>query len=548
MTKAAKRMTETVTLEEYQRLEQEYKAKIENLKEEHAKEISQLMEQIAVFKHAIVILTAEIETLKAIKNKNSTNSNKPPSSDGLKKAPVTKSLRITTGRPTGGQKGHKGNTLDLVDNPDEVVELVPIDHCECGGNIIVEMDNVIIRQATDFVMPKKIVIEYRAHDGYCVKCGKVHKASFPKGVDAAASYGEGVQATLSYLNTYQLLPLKRTTELIRDLFGIEISEATVINANQSAYRQLDGTLDRIKNELINSDVAGFDETGIRVAGSLHWLHAAGTKDATLYIVHKKRGKEGMDAMGVLPFFCGTAIHDHWKSYYNYLCAHAECNAHHLRHLVFLFETLKQGWAGEMICLLMRIKRHVDLSKIFGSATLELEYVQEYERVYRQIIKNAAISLGMGNPYDATDAEMEKADGKTAVIDTDMIYDDADCAQGLEMETGYEAASQSATPTKKQKKTVPVRMVARMAKYEQETLMFMYDFNVPFDNNAMEQCVRMPKLKAKISGCFRTEDGADVFAGIRSYVSTMIKNNKNLFDGFKAIFRGKALDFLYPDTT
>jgi len=334
---------------------------------------------------------------------------------------------------------------------------------------------------------------------------------------------------------------------MRDLFGVEVSQGTVIKANESVYSQLDGALDQIKDELINSEVVNYDETGWRVNGSLHWLHSAGTKDATLYKVHKKRGKDGMDAMGVLPFFKGTAVHDHWRAYYHYACAHAECNGHHLRHLIFLFETLKQEWAGEMICLLMRIKRHVDLSKLYGAASLPPADIKEYERIYREILKNAAISLEMGDPYNSTGVEMERTDENASTADTDFVEDDVDMDIAVEMELTEEAAATVKTKTKKRKKTEPERMVTRMAEYEMETLMFMYDFDIPFDNNAAEQCCRMPKLKVKISGCFRTVEGAEMFAGIRSFVSTTVKKGKNLLEGFKASLCGKALEFLYSDT-
>jgi len=554
-------MGATITFEEYQKIVSEHTAniealkvantaEIESLKTAHSEEVKRLIEENEVLKGVVAAMAAEIEALKSNQNKNSKNSSKPPSSDGLKKAPVTKSLREKTGRHTGGQKGHKGNTLDLVDNPDIVVELNPVSHCDCGGKIIIDMDGFIVRQVTDLEKPKKITIEYHAHDGYCEQCGKVHKASFPKGADAAASYGEGVQAMVSYLNIYQMLPLKRTAELMRDLFGVEISQGTVIKANESTYVQLGGALEEIKEELINSEVVNFDETGMRVDGSLHWLHSAGTKEATLYVLHKKRGKEAMDAMGVLPFFNGTAVHDHWKSYYYYLCAHAECNGHILRHLVFLFETLKQDWARDMICLLMRIKRHVDLSKLFGGDRLDLSEIQEYELIYRQILENAAIHLRMDSPYNTTGVEIERVDENTAAADAGLVGEDVntDSTVALKLAAGILAAANTDTKGKKRKKTESERMVTRLAEYEQETLMFMYDFNIPFDNNAAEQNCRMPKLKTKISGCFRTVEGAEVFAGIRSYVSTAIKKGKNLIEGFKAALRGQAREFIYPEQT
>ena len=281
-----------------------------------------------------------------------------------------------------------------------------------------------------------------------------------------------------------------------DLFGIDISQGTVISSGNEAYEKLEATEERLKEEIIGSDVAGFDETGMRVAGKNHWMHVASTETCTVYSVHKKRGSQAMDEMGILPLFTGTAIHDHLKSYYRYLCAHGECNQHHLRHLQYLYENLKCDWAGEMLMLLIRIKKHVDLTKLFtegkkGAKSLEQEDIEIYEKKYREILGNACIT-------------MEK------------------------------------TPIESQ------RMIKRLSKYEQETLLFMYDFNVPFTNNLSERDLRMPKAKQKISGGFRTEEGANAFARIRGFVSTVKKRGKNVMDGMVAIFKGESLNFLSPE--
>jgi hypothetical protein len=251
---------------------------------------------------------------------------------------------------------------------------------------------------------------------------------------------------------------------------------------------------------------GFDESGMRVAGSLHWLHCAATKDAVYYTIHKKRGKDGIDAAGILPNFKGTAIHDHWKVYYKYEnCSHSECNAHHLRHLVYLSDVFGQVWATEMICLLLRIKAHVDYSRLFGANELDREDIEKYENMYRAIIISGADTNCITNPYSAPPVK-----------------------------------------TKRRKKTEAERMLIRLSKYEQEALMFMYDFDVPFDNNITEAGIRMPKLHQKISGCFRTEDGADVFARIRSFIGTVKKKGKNIMEGLRATLEGNGADFLYPD--
>ena len=287
-------------------------------------------------KGLVVALTQEITELKAKLNKNSKNSNKPPSSDGPKKG-IPKNSRVQSDKKTGGQPGHKGKTKALTPSPDTVVELKPKSECECGGQIIVSNEDFMVRQVTDIMHPKTITVEYRANEGTCGSCGKLHKASFPKGVEGVVSYGDNLQAIVTYLTTYQLVPLKRTTELVKDLFGIDISQGTVLSSTQEAYDNLAETEERTKTEIIESDVAGFDESGMRVAGKNHWLHTASTRTATVYSIHPKRGREAMDEMGILPYFSGTAIHDHWKSYYHYDCSHGECNQHHIRQFQYLFE-------------------------------------------------------------------------------------------------------------------------------------------------------------------------------------------------------------------
>jgi len=490
------------------------------------KENALLKDELEILKKTVAALTAKVEELEAKSKKNSKNSSKPPSSDGMKKPKATQSMRETTGRASGGQKGHPGANLELKDQPDEVVVLQLKDICECGGKIQVNEGIIEKRQVTDIEPSKVITIEYRAKEGKCEICGKVHKASFPEGLNAAAVYGPGIQAVLTYMINYQHLPLERAAEFAKEIYGIDLSQGTIIRASKEVFDKLEEVDPLIKEEVINSDVAGFDESGMRVAGSLHWLHCAATKDAVYYTIHKKRGKEGMDAAGILPNFKGTAIHDHWKVYYKYTnCAHGECNAHHLRHLVFLSDVMGQVWATEMICLLLRIKAHVDYSRLFDANELGGEDIEKYEGMYRAVIASGAEAIGIANPYGAVDPDQNQDN----TIDIDN------------------STTVSSVKTKRRKKTESERMLIRLAQYEQETLMFMYDFDVPFDNNITEASIRMPKLHQKISGCFRTKDGADVFARIRSFIGTAKKKGKNIMEGIRAALDGHGADFLYPGT-
>ena len=347
-------------------------------------------EEYEALKGLIASMTARIAELEAKLNKNSKNSNKPPSSDGATKV---KNSRTPSDKKSGGQFGHEGVTKDLVPSPDTVVELKPKTECECGGSIDIHVDNYTVRQVTDLQPAKVITVEYRAHEGKCEQCGKIHKSSFPEGVVGTTSYGDNLRAMVTYLTVYQLIPLKRATELVEDLFGIKMSQGTIISSGQEAYEKLVDTENRIKEKIIDSEVAHFDESGMRVAGKNYWLHSAGTETCTAYGIHAKRGHEAIDEIGILPKFRGTAIHDHWKSYYHYdQCAHGECNEHHLRHLKYLYENLGCAWAGEMACLLLRIKRHVDLSKLFKAESLELKDIENYEQLYREVLDGARVNI------------------------------------------------------------------------------------------------------------------------------------------------------------
>ena len=438
-------------------------------------------------------LTARVAELEARLNKNSKNSGKPPSTD---KKGTVKNSRISTGKASGGQPGHIGSTLKLNPAPDTIIKLTPKEVCECGGHIKA-LDGHSTRQQTDIEPVKLVTIEYHAHSGVCELCNKEHKASFPKGINSPASYGDNISAWITYLTGYQLLPLKRTTELVQDLLGIKLSQGTIVARAAEAYDKLETSEELIKEEIINSPIVHVDETGMRVEGSNYWLHSAGTDSATVYGIHKKRGKEAMDDMAILPKFRGTLVHDHWRSYYGYnLCAHAECNIHHLRTLIFLHEELGQTWAEEMIVLLLRIKKHVDLSKLFDTKQLEQADIDYYQTLYRKILAQGLAVL------ESTDSASQPIDSK--------------------------------------------RMLKRLSKFEQETLLFMLDFDVPFTNNLAERDIRMPKTKQKISGGFRNYNGAKHFSRVRGFISTSKKKGKNVLDGLISVFGGNPGKFLYPD--
>ncbi len=445
-----------------------------------------LQQQVQQLQQVVDEQAAVIQSLRDQLAKNSRNSGKPPSSDGLKK-PRTRSLRKKSGRRSGGQKGHKGHTLKMVEQPDHTRVY---EASTCPGCVTdlqsVEPSGHEKRQVFD-VPPVQIeVTEHQVEIKVCPTCGEQVKASFPPDVTQPVQYGPRIKAQAAYLNNYQLIPLARTCELLGDFYGHAPAEALVLDANAAVVDQIESSLDTVKQQLIASDVVHFDESGLRVEGQLNWLHVASTDHLTYHEVQPKRGQKGMRAIGILPEFAGRAVHDHWKSYFVFdNCQHALCNAHHLRELQFIVERHEQPWAQEMSQLLLDIKAEVAATPL-GQMSLPPERLAHFERRYDKLI-----------------------------------------AQGLEANP-----PPAEPPPKKRgrKKQSPAKnLLDRLQQYKPQVLAFMYDFRVPFDNNLAERDVRMVKVKQKVSGTFRTRTGAETFCAIRSYISTVRKHGQNVID-------------------
>ena len=410
-------------------------------------------------------------------SKNSNNSSKPPSSDGYRKVKRTKSLRKKSNKTNGGQPGHKGHTLKQIEKP-EKVEIHNVFQCNiCQTSLEnVDVQKIEKRQVFDLPPIHIEVTEHQAEIKICPNCGSENKGEFPEKVKSPAQYGTKVKTLSSYFTNYHFIPLKRTGEIFRDVFGHPISEATIIKANHEQKENVKNSIESIKTNLQKSDVLNADESGIRKESDLHWIHCISNEYVTLYEIHKNRGTIAMDEMKILPDFEGTIVHDHWKSYFKYTKAsHALCNAHHLRELNFIIEKYKQVWARNMFNLLIQIKKRVEESK-HKEEYLPPKTIQYFEEKYDEIVNNGYFV----NP----------------------LPDD-------------------------KKNTTPLRLLNRLKKFKKETLAFMYDFNIPFDNNLGERDIRMIKVKQKISGSFRSDSGADTFCSIRSFISTLIKNGKNI---------------------
>ena len=458
------------------------------------KVLCQLSGQVEMLQKQVAELQKEVQKLKDQLAKNSRNSSKPPSSDGFKK-PSPKSLRPRGKRKPGGQKGHPGSTLKMVDKPDHTI-IYPVDQCRrCGHRLADEASiDVEKRQVFDIPPIQMEVTEHQAEIKPCSHCGHLNKAAFPEQVKAPVQYGPRLKAIAVYLRQYQLLPYNRTRELFRDLFSTDLSEGTLTNITDTCSELLEHPIDQILKQLEQSSVVNFDETGSSVYGKRQWLHVASTPNLTYYEIHPKRGSLAMDHMGILSNFKGRAIHDFWKPYFKYNCNHGLCNAHHLRELIFLNEQHSQRWAKNMMDCLIDIKKAVDETKT-STDTLFKEQIHKFETRYQNILDKG---------YNENPLPKKKSTKKK---------------RG------------------RSKKSKARNLLERLDEHRKEVLAFMYDFKVPFDNNLAERDLRMAKVQQKISGTFRSQDGANAFCRIRSYISTVRKNTVNVIDAIGNAFQG-----------
>ena len=460
--------------------------------------IGQLFQLVQSLTTQLEVLQKRVSELEKKRPRlNSKNSSKPPSSDGLDK-PAPKSLRVKGKHPNGGQSGHSGNTLRQTAQPDVVIQHSGAPRCTVCHSELLHHLVIDKRQVFELPVLRAQVTEHQLIRSVCT-CGAEHVGAFPEGVHAPTQYGPRAKALVVHLNQQHLVPLQRTCELMSDVFGLSLSQASVLAFTEQAAHKLTATVTAIGKAVQGAPIVHADESGIRLQGRLAWLHCAVTPTLTHLAHHAKRGALAFDALGILGAVRGTLVHDGLLAYKNLECLHSLCNAHHLRELTFVHEQMGEGiwdsWAKEMMDLLLLAKQEVDAL----GGPLPTRRQAWFESQWSVLLARGEA----GNPQATRgDAYSEKR--------------------------GRVAQSKS------------YNLLKRLRDYRQDVWRFMTDAGVPFTNNLAEQALRMAKVRQKVSGCFRTSEGATTFFTIRSYLQTMRKQRACLFDCLVSVFNAQPI--------
>lgn len=415
--------------------------------------------------------------------------------------PKPKSLRPQTERKAGGQEGHEGHTLEFNPKPDFIESHRPAhcEHCQAPlpGEIVAS--KVTKRQVFELPPLRYVTIEHQAETLICPCCGEATTDEFPADVSNPVQYGSQVKRLAVYLRNEQFIPYERERQMLADLFELPISTGSLQSHVEMAAETVKPATEAIKEAVKTAEVAHADETGFYVNGQRCWLHTVSAEELTYFEPHAKRGQAATDAIGILPEFTGVLVHDAWATYFKYqLLSHALCNAHHLRDLTALVENDRQQWAALMIICLLSAKELVDTARQAGETELPTDYIERIHQVYEAIV-----SLGLEeNPLPDTPLPPGKPG--------------------------------------RRKKTKARNLVERFDKQQAAILRFVHDFRVPFDNNLAERDIRMMKVQQKISGCFRSWEGAQQFCRLRSYISTIRKQGLNVWEALGSLFEGDVL--------
>jgi transposase len=437
-------------------------------------------------------LEAEVAELRRQVGQNSRNSSKPPSSDSPFIKPAPRSLRRKSGRKPGGQPGHPGSTLALVANPDERLRHEPGPCTGCGADLT-DAPEVGAERRQVFDLPPMTVrvTEHQLIARRC-RCGTTTCGTAPEGVTAPAQYGPRITAIILYLYVGQFLSKKRTAAALAELFATPVSEGTVATMTKRAVDGLDDFLTQVGDRIAASEVAGFDETGLRVAGTLHWVHCARTGKYTLITCHPKRGRKGLDAAGVLERFRGVAVHDAWAPYDSYVdVEHQLCCAHAQRELQAVTDTagpdIDWCWATQANDALVTMQKLVADAIATGADTVDPGVLDTQIQLYR-----SAVQIGITSTTARSDKVMRKHNA----------------------------------------------LARRLLDRQDDYLRFTRDWRIPADNNGSERDIRMIKLRQKVSGCLRTLTGATQFCAIRSYLSTAAKHGKHFLEVLVMLAEGR----------
>ena len=455
-------------------------------------QITLLEREVSLQQEQLTQLAEQVKVLQERLSKDSHNSHLPPSADRFGRQP--KSLRKKSGKKPGGQQGHAGKTLMFSPCPDEVI-VHPVERCEqCQADLAhVPPSMVERRQVVDVPPARLIVREHQSEQKQCPQCQQITVAAFPPEVCAPVQYGPTIAAMAIYLVQQQLLPLARACEVLEDLLAISMSEGTLCDLITRCATSLVDVEQQIKEALIQQDVIHQDETGLYVAGKRQWMHVTCTPSLTHYYVHASRGREALQAIGILPRFTGTSVHDGFGSYFRYACLHATCNVHLLRELTYLAEEQGLWWAAKLKALLLDMKEATEQAREQGKIWLDPLEVADWEARFLEVLAEA-----------------------------DQAHPHAQAPPGHRGRCKQSAAR---------------NLLDRLRKHQQAVLAFLEDLRVDFDNNQAERDLRMVKVQQKVSGCFRSVAGAQAFARIRGYLSTLRKQGLPLLSALQATLCG-----------
>lgn len=467
-------------------------------------EVKRLTQENQELRERLTAAEATIKQLVELLGQNSRNSHWPSSRDKSRRK--SKSLRSKSERKAGGQEGHEGHTLAFNPEPDVTQRHRPTEceHCQASLAAEIAASEVAKRQVLDLPPLRYITTEHQVETVLCPNCGQATSGEFPAGVTHPVQYGSQVKRLAVYLRTEQLIPYERARQLLADVFGLPVSAGSLQNFVEAAAVAVEPASEAIKEAVMEAEVGHADETGFYINGQRHWLHTVSTKELTYYEPHANRGQKATDEIGILPQFRGTLVHDAWATYFKYqLLLHALCNAHHLRDLTAIVENDQQQWAALMIACLLSAKQLVDEAKQAGETELPADCLERIHQIY-----DAIVWLGLEeNPWPVSHSPPGKR--------------------------------------RRRKKTKARNLVERFDQHKAAILRFVHDFKVPFDNNLAEQDIRMMKVQQKISGCFRSWEGAQQFCRLRGYISTIRKQGLNVWEALGSLFEG---DLLMPQLT